>query len=167
MLSADLRQIARQSGWVAPEDATGLETTGDVIVPCKEMLGIVLSHDCEFNEGKRSHFVMARVHRPGGKDVDIDELRAGNDIRSAADDGRAVAYDTFLLEPCPEVFDEPHIANFPTMMSLPMKVRDVVLGLKRAELGHETRVQLREKVALFFGRAADDVPDGDKSDAPA
>jgi hypothetical protein len=45
-----------------------------------------------------------------------------------------------------------------------MKLLNEAMRCKCAELQQEHRVYLREKLALFFGRQADDVPEDQKFD---
>ncbi len=47
-----------------------------------------------------------------------------------------------------------------------MKSREDMLKLKRAEMEHEHRVLLREKLALFIARTQDDISDEDKVPIP-
>jgi hypothetical protein len=42
-----------------------------------------------------------------------------------------------------------------------------MLKLKRAEMTHESRTLLRDKVAMFLARPADDIPDESKISPPA
>lgn len=133
---------------------------------------MVVSHDCEFNPGKRNFFLAARVDRmPHDRRNDkalIDELRAGNDYRARSSEGNPVDLGAFFLEPIPNVLDgEPgYVANFTSITPFSMKFKKDLLKLKRAELEHSHREQLRAKLAVFFGRGGDDVADELKVDRP-
>jgi len=138
-------------------------------VEAQPRYAMVLSHDCEFNEGKRTHFLVARVESLS-KSLTSDELealRAGNDVESAADQGRPVALDTFVVDPIEHVFAEFRRVNFAAAVSFPMDMTDYALDCKKAELLQEHRVRLRRKLSYFFGREADDIPEDDKKPAPS
>ncbi len=134
---------------------------------------MVVSHDCEFNPGKRHFFLAARVdqmpHQVRNDNALIDELRAGNDYRARSSEGNPIALDAFFLEPIPDVLDgEPgYVANFASITPFSMKFNKDLLKLKRAELDHRHRVQLRAKLAVFFGRSGEDVSNDLKVDRPA
>jgi hypothetical protein len=100
-------------------------------------------------------------------DEDVQTLRAGNDARRASAEGLSIAVDTFYLEPVPGRVAEPRIVDFCTITPFPMKVNEEALGRKVAEMEHGHRVLFREKIALFFGREAEDIPSSEKSDPPA
>ncbi len=148
--------------------ATGAEisaTPTAAQVPVTYRYVVVLSHDCEFNVGKRSSFIVARLTnlRRDLSDEQRTELRAANDIVARARQGGTVgALDTFVVDPVAGAFAEEMQVDFVTVMSCPMKAAPEYMRLKRAEMLHEYRVMLRKKVALFFGRDADDIPDEDK-----
>jgi hypothetical protein len=137
-----------------------------VEVPTKVVYAIVISHDCEFNEGKRDQFLAARTRQldPRLEDDEIDALRLGNRILDATATEVSIAVDTFFLEPIPGRFEEPRIVDFCTITPFPMKLLNEAMRCKCAELQQEHRVYLREKLALFFGRQADDVPEDQKFD---
>ncbi|MDP9226595.1 MAG: hypothetical protein M3P18_22695, partial [Actinomycetota bacterium] len=123
------------------------------LVEAKAHTVIVLSHDCEFSEGKRSHFLIARVDGIAGKTTpeELELLRSGNDVEAAVRDGAAIALDTFLLDPRPGLFVTHQRANFAAITSIPMEFSSDAVAQKRAELTHETRVLFRRKVGVFFG----------------
>jgi hypothetical protein len=125
---------------------------------------IVLSHDCEFNEGKRTHFVVARIDSISAKATpeELDELRFANDYAAAVEAGVSIPLDTFYLDPVPGAFASPMRANFACLAALPMEFCDKALELKRAELLHDERVRFRRKAGVFFGRDADDIPEDEK-----
>jgi hypothetical protein len=99
-------------------------------------------------------------------DDDIKALRAGNDARRAAAEAVSIAVDTFYLEPVPDRILDPRIVDLCTITPFPMKVQEEALSRKVAEMEHNHRVLFREKIALFFGREADDIPSSEKSEPP-
>lgn len=134
---------------------------------------MVVSHDCEFNPGKRHFFLAARLdrmpHDARNDSTLIDELRAGNDYRQRSSKGNPIALDAFFLEPIPGVLDDEYgyVANFASITPFSMKFKKDLLRLKHAELEHSHREQLRAKLAIFFGRLAGDVSNDLKVDRPA
>jgi hypothetical protein len=138
-----------------------------VQIPTPPRWVIVISHDCEFNEGKRTHFVVARIDsiNPKTEPEDLELLKYANDYARSVAEKKEIPLDTFYLEPIEGAFDRPMRANFACLASLPMDYRDEALKLKHAELEHEQRVLFRRKVGVFFGRDADDVADADKRPA--
>jgi hypothetical protein len=162
---AKLRQTSQAGAWLAGED----QATHALEMPAKHVYAVVISHDCEFNEGKRDQFLAARIRQldPRLTEDQLQELRSGNEAAARAEAGETVAIDTFYLDPLPGVFDEPRLVDFCTITPFPMKVATAACTLKRAELEHEDRVRLREKLALFVGRTAEDVPEDQKFDAPS
>jgi hypothetical protein len=165
-----------KAGYARVFDASSIAATGEQAIPtqlqigCSRRFAIVTSHDCEFNERKRIHFLVARIETlsSGGLEAEqMEELRRGNDIAATSESGNPIALDTFFLEPLDGVFEEPQRVNFASITPFPMKAKTDLLKLKRAELQHEHRVMLREKLAAFFARVADDIPDEAKVDVPA
>lgn len=133
---------------------------------------MVVSHDCEFNRGKRHFFLAARVdrvrHEARSDSALIDELRAGNDYRARSSTGNPIELGAFFLEPIIGVLDDEtgYVANFTSITPFSMKFNRDLLKLKRAELEHSHREQLRAKLAIFFGRPGVDVVDEFKVDRP-
>jgi hypothetical protein len=114
------------------------------------------------------HFLVARIDDLSAKltDDQLTEIRLGNDVVESADADRPFELDTFLLDPIENVFDRPRRINFCTITPVSMAAQDEIQKLKKAELDQTTRVLLRRKLALFFGRDADDIPDEEKTEAP-
>lgn len=129
---------------------------------------LVLSHDCEFNEDKRTHFVVARVESIDARWTaeEHEGLRFANDYSAAVEAGRPIPLDTYYLDPVPGAFETPMRANFACLASFPIETAPAVLQTKRAELTHDERVKLRRKAGVFFGRDADDIPDHEKAPQP-
>jgi hypothetical protein len=153
---------------VAPVSGAALPRRA--FVPIEETFVVVVSHDCEFNEGKRNKLLVARLQRPPGNlDSDqLDALRASNDFEARIRADQPVAgVDNWVFRSLPGVLEVEHVVSFTTITPLPMTMRDDLRSVKRAELLHEERVRFREKLAYFMGRKADDVPDADKVPAPA
>ena len=123
---------------------------------------VVVSHDCEFDDRKRAHFLAARLQElPKKERKDPEKLQIlfrGNDYRGAAQARFPVALDSFIVEPVAGVFDDPMLVNFASITPFAMKFRLEMLRLERAEMDSDQRSLLREKLAVFFGRHAEDVP---------
>jgi hypothetical protein len=134
---------------------------------------MVVSHDCEFNPGKRHFFLAARVdrlpHEMRSANALIDELKAGNDYRARSSEGNPIELGAFFLEPITGILDGDagYVANFTSITPFSMKFKKDLLKLKCAELEHHYREQLRGKLAVFFGRAGEDVADDLKVGRPA
>ena len=142
-------------------------------MPADERFAVIVSHDCDVTAAKgRSHVLLARIREFDRQlsEETRQEIRAANDavrIDEGSEDGQRYEYiDTFVLDPLPGSFDEPMLVQFTTITSWPIRVYDSLVAKKKAELEHEHRVQLRNKLGFFLGRAADDEPDEDKFDAP-
>jgi hypothetical protein len=141
-----------------------------VTIPAAKVVVTVISHDCEFNEQKRNKLLVARLQGVQGNltEEQRQALRDSNDVQARSDSGLDVAgVDAFLFSPLPDVYEDEQVANFGTITPLPMKMADDLLNEKRAELAQPTRVLFRLKLAWFFGRAADDIPDDEKIDPPS
>lgn len=126
---------------------------------------MVISHDCEFNEGKRTHFIVARIE--GVSNISPDEMAvrlSANSMQTALELGIPLWADSFPLAPSRTLFGDERYrrVNFCRVMSLPMTDVAAFLEQKKAELMHQDRQNLRFKLGAFFGRAADDIPDEDK-----
>jgi hypothetical protein len=165
-LAAQVKMITTESSLTPTGTAAPAES---VIVPGKRTFVAVLSHDCEFNEGKRNRLLLARIESIPGNltEEQREDLRESNDVlrRSTTSDNVAGA-DSFVLAPLPSCFDAEQVIAFTTITPFPMKMKDAFCDAKRAELEHAVRVQLRGKVAWFFGRDAEDIPDAEKFDPP-
>jgi len=128
---------------------------------------VVVSHDCEFNEAKRNKLLVARLQDVPGNlsPEERQRLRESNDFEAVlqADPDKTVAgVDSFVLSPLPPWFEAEQVVNFATVTALPMSMQADLLAVKRAEMLHTTRVLFRKKLAWFFGRKGDDLPDEDK-----
>jgi hypothetical protein len=137
-------------------------------VEAREYYVLVISHDCEFNEGKRTHFAVARIE-PLASRLKADELellRLGNDVERAAAENRNVPLDTFYLDPIQGIWGGPRRANLGVVTSYPMEIATRSDQFKKAELAHEHRVLLRRKLGVFFGRDAEDIPEAEKTAPP-
>lgn len=140
-------------------------TPKQMILDASHRLVAVVSHDCEFNEGKRDRILVARV-KEVPRDLSDDALaamRLSNDVeaRHAADEA-VDGVDNFLLDPCPDVYESPHVVVFTTITPYPIKMVDQLHAAKRAELRHDQRLLFRRKLAWFFLRNPEDVPDATK-----
>jgi hypothetical protein len=165
-LGSQFQTVLTARSLVAAPAPTKLEV---VQVPGDRRFAVVISHDCEFNEGKRNRLLVARVENVPGNltDQQRQELRASNDVEAQANAGKDIAgVDSFVLDPVPGAFEEEKIAVFTTITPLPIKMKEEFLQSKRAEMCHEYRVLFRKKLAWFFGRDADDVDDAEKFQAP-
>ena len=102
-----------------------------VTIPAERVVTTVISHDCEFNEGKRNKLLVARLQKPQGNLTDDQRqaLRDSNNVQARADAGLDVtAVDAFLFDPLPGVFQEEQVANFATITPLPMKMAGELRG---------------------------------------
>ncbi len=135
---------------------------------CSTRYAVVVSHDCDFNEGKREYFLAASIHELDQRDRKperTEKLRLDNDARRHSP-ANQIALRGFLLEPIPGCFEEPMLAIFDTITPISMRFKAEMVRLKRAEMEHEHRVRLREKLALFLARGVDDISQELKVDPP-
>ncbi len=166
-LAAQYKVISTETSFTTIESA---KPTESMIVGAERQFVAVVSHDCEFNEGKRNRLLLARIETiPKHLTPEqLDALRASNDIHARAEAGLDVAgVDSFVLDPLPGCFDDERAIVFTTITPFPMKMHGEFVKAKRAELEHDVRVLLRNKIALFFGRPGDDIPDEEKVDQPS
>jgi len=129
----------------------------------------VISHCCEFNDGKRNKFLLARLKGVPGNfsDDDLRALRLSNNVAKRAEEGADVAgVDAFVVEPIPNAFESEQVVAFTTITAFPIAMRNDLAKVKRAEMDHAARVQFREKLAWFLGRSGDDIPEDEKSVPP-
>jgi hypothetical protein len=160
---------AKQARFVSSGGATGLGLRAvEALVPTKDEYVAIVSHDCEFNEEKRKHFLVARIDDVSSKltDEELEQLFRGNDIEAASAADEQFPLDTFMLDPLEGVFDRPRRINFCTITPYSIGAAAEMRKLKQAELEQETRALLRRKLGLFFARDAEDVPDEEKTDRP-
>lgn len=156
--------VARPQGW--EQDAqilTGLD------YQAAEEFCMVMSHDCEFTEARRDRFVIARIQ-------DIDDrwpaekkallLKSNNPLPDEDDPSkeRFAFAETYVLDPLEPCWDEPRMVDFTALLTVPRKpMFAMAKSMKRAELEHDRRLDLRLKIAYFFGRGpGDDLPDHEK-----
>lgn len=165
------REVTSSAWGGGGQPETTLET------PAAQKFAVVVSHDCEFNETKRVQLLLARLDdfSASMNEETRAAIKAANDairIREDQDDVKDVKVrydyiDTFVLDALPGRFDRDQLIRFTTITSWPMAMKNSIRELKQAELEHDHRVKLRNKLGFFFGRAEDDMPDVEKSDAPA
>jgi hypothetical protein len=180
-LKSPPQKIAKPQGW-----SVGAELLEFLELPADQRLAIIVSHDCEFTEARRAHFLIARVQdfaanlTPETRDAIRSANAAIEPAAVNANDQAGVGeeeelgtsrelydyIDTFALDPLPGCFEEMQLVSFTTITSLPRTMIETVAGLKRAELEHQDRVLLRRKLGFFLGRDADDIAD-EKKMAPA
>ncbi|PZS10308.1 MAG: hypothetical protein DLM64_08870 [Solirubrobacterales bacterium] len=163
-------QFERVSPSESLVDPPPLDASSKIIVPAKASLVVIISHDCEFNEGKRNKLLVARLQSVPGHytSEQLKALRESNDLEARVTNQLNVAgIDNWMFAPIAEVFDTEQVANFGTTTPLPMKLADELLARKHAELVHEQRVLFRKKLAYFLGRDAEDVPQDKKQPRPA
>jgi hypothetical protein len=142
-----------------------------VIIKTEERYVAVVSHDCEFNEAKRNKLLVARLQGVPGNlaPEELDRLLASNDIEAvlAADPDATIAgVDSFVVDPILPCFEASHVVNFATITALPMSMKGDLTATKKAEMDHDHRVLFRTKLAWFFGRVADDIPDDERIQPP-
>jgi hypothetical protein len=166
LLGTEFEVVAPSRSLVAPPES-GLPAR--ILVPADSCFVVVVSHDCEFNEGKRNKLLVARLQSmPGHFTAEQkQDLRDSNDLEArVAAQLQVAGVDNWVFDPLSGAFEGEHVANFATITPLPMKLRDQLVARKRAELVHEQRVLFRKKLAFFLGRDADDVPQSEKQAPP-
>jgi hypothetical protein len=146
----------------SPEDSVE-----GVIVPARPRYAAVLSHDCEFNEAKREHILLARIQRldPRLSPDQIEAVRLSNDVRARhAANATVDGVDSFLIDEITAHIQGPHVIAFTTIIPYPNTedMRTALYRAKRAELLHEHRLLLKQKLAWFFLRTDEDVPEEEK-----
>lgn len=151
------------SSLVGPGGGVGDEVE-QMLFPAKSRYVTVVSHDCEFNEGKRDRLLVARMQNTPRDDPElVEKLRQSNDVeaRHAAKE-QVDGVDNFLFEPLEGAFEYPYVAVFSTI--IPFPAADVVgyQRIKKAELTHEHRLLFRTKLAWYFVRGPEDVPEDEK-----
>lgn len=125
----------------------------------------VVSHDCEFNEGKRDRLLVARMSSVDKRwdEERLESLRQSNDVEARHEAGEEVnSVDSFLLEAIPDEFESCHLALFSTLTPFSMSLAKSLHLAKKAELDHQQRLLFRRKLAWYFMRNPDDVPDDEK-----
>jgi hypothetical protein len=145
-------------------DESGADPDRMILTAARRYVAVV-SHDCEFNEGKRDRLLLARVQEIPRELTEEQQaaLRESNDVEARHDVGKNVAgVDSFLLDPLDGHFENPQVVVFTTITPFPMKTADDLHAEKRAELRHEHRLLLRRKLAWFFLRTQDDVAEDEK-----
>lgn len=157
---------------VRAQSLTGAVTTtavGKVLIDAAEVFAAIVSHDCEFNEGKRNKVLVARLQGVPKHltPEEVEALKASNDVtaRVAADEDIA-GLDSFVVDPLDGAFADAQIINLATITPLPMGMAPDLLKAKKGELDQSVRVDLRMKLGWFFGRDAEDVADETKKAPP-
>ena len=123
---------------------------------------MVVSHDCDFNEGNREFFLVARVQElsRGQKVPDkLDHMKKGNDPRARTAAGKPIGLNMFVLDPVPGTLGEHAIGNFELIIPVAVRFRGDLFKLKIAEMDDQHRKWLRKKLAIFVGRPEDDILD--------
>jgi hypothetical protein len=165
-LGVDFSVSFRSRSLVTPTDQPDKLT---ITMPAEDTLVTVISHDCEFNEGKRNKLLVAKL-QPVPRNLSLDEreaLRQSNDVVARIKAKLTVAgVDSFLFAPLDGVFDEEQVANFGTITPLPMKMAEELRSMKRAELDPDARVLFRFKLAHFVARETEVIDDPEKRDLP-
>ena len=138
-----------------------------VVVPVKPKYVAIVSHDCEFNEAKREYILLARIQRidPRMKPEEIEAVRLSNDVRGRHEAKQQVdGVDSFLIDPIDGHLEGPQVISFTAVTPYPTTATMLadLLDRKRAELTHEQRLLLKQKLAWFFLRSDDDVPAEEK-----
>ncbi len=126
---------------------------------------IVASHDCEFNEGKRDRLLLARLHtvNPKTEPAKLEALRLSNDVEAQNAAGRKVdQVDSFVLDPLAGEFENHQFAVFSTLTAFSMELDLSLHDKKKAELEHTQRLLFRRKLAWYFLRTPEDVPEDAK-----
>lgn len=79
---------------------------------------------------------------------------------------RSLASTASLSTPVPACLEASHVVNFATITALPMSMKQDLEAAKKAEMNHDHRVLFRTKLAWFFGRVAEDIPDDQRVQPP-
>lgn len=160
----DLQIVTAAAGGVATSSG-GSHAVKQALVDVKQAHVAVMSHDCEFNDGKRNRFLVAVLQSiPGNLTSErIDELVSSNNIEPILRSGGTVAgADSFVVDPVPGAFSERRVISFTQIFSWPMGAADDLQRCKRAEMLHEVRLLLRHKFSWFFLRGTEDIPADEK-----
>jgi hypothetical protein len=157
-------QVVSTAGNLAGTPGAGVES---VLVPVKPRYVAVVSHDCEFNEGKREYILLARIQRldPRLTPEEIEDIRLSNDVKGRHATKQEVdGVDSFLIDPIEGHIGGPQVISFTALMPYPTtpEMLASLLERKRAELVHEQRLLMKQKLAWFFLRGDDDVPAEEK-----
>jgi hypothetical protein len=156
--------IARPQGWAQDADVlTALE------YPAEAKFCVILSHCCEFTEGRRERFLVARLQKVNERwpEEKRAAILASNDTVEVKGKPRYEFLEFFALDPLDGCYPDPMLIDFNTITTLTKDALSQVKALKRAELEHPHRIHLRRKLAFFLGRDAPDVAEDKKVDAPA
>jgi hypothetical protein len=164
--SGDTRPIGAPQSIASDVQAQAMESA---IIHGESRYAMVVSHDCEFNEGKRNRVLLARIESVQGNlsPEQREALRLSNNVLARAEAELEVAgVDAFMIDPIEHVLPDESIVSFTTIFPFPAKRLGDLVALKRAELEHETRLLFRAKLAWFFGRAADDIASEERIEPP-
>jgi hypothetical protein len=147
------------------------EPGGRIVVPAEKKFAVVISHCCEFNEGKTNRMLLARLERPPGNltQEQLVDLRGANDYRARLAEGaeKVAGVDWFVFEQLSGTFEDEMVVSFSSATPFPMKLKDTFAEMKRAELDHDVRLLFRAKLAWFVaGRDSKDIDDALKVDRP-
>src|SRR4051794_37285448 len=84
LMGNDFSVVVRSNTLIAP--AVGDERF-EVTIPAQKVAVTVISHDCEFNEGKRNKLLVARLQNPQGNLTaqQRQDLRESNDVQGRSD----------------------------------------------------------------------------------
>lgn len=135
------------------------------IINAAPRLVTVISHDCEFNEGKRDRLLVARMTAPtfNRQTVSLEEVIASNDVDGRQRDGLKVhGVDGWVFNPLDGVMEDHQAAAFSTIMPITHALLRQLHAAKKGELTHEQRLLFRRKLAYYFVRSDEDVPEDDK-----
>jgi hypothetical protein len=153
--------------------AGGLEYEHRAILKAEQGFAVVISQCCEFNQGKRNAFSLARllsVRQALWPDpprwgfslaelvpakwtgVAVGKLREANTV---TEEGENAAVNVYLYDADGHVLTEPHIVDFTQVMSVRMEDKDKVLRGKALQLDREHRLEFQFKLSYFYSRPAD------------
>jgi hypothetical protein len=148
--------VQKPKGW-----APGAGSEVALEYPADKQYAVVISHCCEFREGKRERFLIARVQKfPERMES---EMRAAIEASNAAvrvdehQPERREWLEFFVLDPVAGCFEDKRLVDFTTIMSVNKAMRGHIDDEKKAELEQPYREQFRKKLGLFLARDAPDV----------
>jgi hypothetical protein len=148
--------VEKPQGW----DKSGKTVVG-LEFPADERHAVVLSHCCEFREGKRERYLVARVQEfPDRLPIEMRQAMERSNVAVREEEGADERYEhleVFILDPIEGYFPDNMVVDFTTIMSLPKSIASIIRDSKKAELEHEHRVLLRKKLGMFLARDAPDV----------
>jgi hypothetical protein len=148
----------------------------EVILKTSTQFAAVLSQCCEFNEGKRKSFSLARIvglgerthpalrvfgvnlaeivpwNRLAPRQRDLEALLRANSVEA----DRPQHVNVYTLRPDGQHLAEPHLVDFSRVFSVHIAEKERVLARKVLQLDSSHRREFQLKLAYFYARSAED-----------